>query len=56
MQYLIEMLVAFLILCGIVLFFQQTLKVNNGEGMLLSASAIALLFVVSRDVYKRQLE
>ena len=47
MHYLIEMLVAFLILCGIVLFFQQTLKVNNGEGMLLSASAIALLFVVS---------
>ena len=47
MHYLIQMLIAFLILCGIVLFFQQTLKVNSGEGMLLSASAIALLFVVS---------
>ena len=50
MHYLIQMLIAFLILCGIVLFFQQTLKVNNGEGMLLSASAIALLFVVSSQV------
>ena len=47
MHYLIQMLIAFLILCGIVLFFQQTLKVNNGEGMLLTASAIALLFVFS---------
>ena len=47
MYYLIQMLIAFLILCGIVLFFQQTLKVNNGEGLLLSALAIALLFVVS---------
>ena len=47
MHYLIEMLIAFLVLYGIVLFFQQTLKVNSGEGMLLSASVIALLFVVS---------
>lgn len=47
MHYLIQMLIAFLVLYGMVLFFQQTIKVNTGEGMLLSASAIALLFAMS---------
>lgn len=41
------MMLAFLIICGVVLFFYNTLHVNIGEGMMLSASLIVFFFFLS---------
>lgn len=43
-MYFINMLLAFCVLTGIVLLFCSIMQINLGEGMLLSASAIVLLF------------
>ena len=46
-MYFIEMLSAFFVLCGVVLFFRNVLRVNMGEGMFLSVPLIALFFSLS---------
>lgn len=43
----VEMILAFIILCGVALFFCSTLRMNMGEGMLLSASTVVLFFYLS---------
>lgn len=47
MLYILQMLAAFLILTGLVLFLKTLLRINMGEGMFLSVSMIALLFWMS---------
>lgn len=47
MTNIIMMLLAFLILMGVVCFYHAVLKVNLGEGMLLSASTVMLVLVLS---------
>ena len=44
---IIMMLLAFLILMGVVCFYHTIIKVNMGEGMLLTASTVMLVLVVS---------
>lgn len=44
------MLLAFLILMGVVCFYHAVIKVNMGEGMLLTASTVMLVLVVSSTV------
>lgn len=50
MTNIIMMLLAFLILIGMVGFYHAVLNVNMGEGMLLSASTIMLILVLSSTV------
>ena len=38
---------AFLVLCGVALFFRNLLRMDMGEGMLLSVPLIALFFFLS---------
>ena len=45
------MLLAFLILVGVVWFYVATVKVNMGEGMLLSASTVMLVLTVSSTIF-----
>lgn len=45
------MLLAFLILVGVVCFYVATVKVNMGEGMLLSASTVMLVLTVSSTLF-----
>ena len=44
------MLLAFLILTGVVCFYHEVLKVNMGEGMVLTASTVMLVLVASSTI------
>lgn len=46
-MYFLEMIAAFLVLCGVALFFRNLLRTDMGEGMLLSVPLIALFFFLS---------
>lgn len=46
-MYFIEMLAVFFVLSGLALFFRNILRVNMGEGMMLSVALIALFFSLS---------
>ena len=48
---IIMMLLAFLILMGVVCFYNAVINANMGEGMLLSASTIMLVLAVSSTVF-----
>lgn len=47
MTYILQMLLAFAVLTGIVLFLRNWLHINIGEGMFLSVSMIAIIFFLS---------
>lgn len=47
MTYILQMLLAFAVLTGIVLFLRNWLHINIGEGMFLSVSVIAIIFFLS---------
>ena len=51
MTNIIMMLLAFLILVGVVWFYVTTVRVNLGEGMLLSASTVMLVLTVSSTMF-----
>lgn len=50
MTNIIMMLLAFLILTGVVCFYHEVLKVNMGEGMVLTASTVMLVLVASSTI------
>ena len=50
MTNIIMMLLAFLILIGVVCFYHEVIKVNMGEGMLLTASTVMLVLVASSTI------
>ena len=47
MHYILQMLLAFIVLFGIVLFLKKLLQVNMGEGLFLAVVLIALFFFLS---------